>query len=49
MQTHSAWRVGLGGIGIGGVVYGLIMLLLKVEEGRGLLDLLGRVLRRLRR
>ena len=49
LQESSVWLTGLGGIAAGGLVYVLLMLVMKVEEGRALLDGAGRLLRRLRR
>jgi putative peptidoglycan lipid II flippase len=48
-QDSSAWFTGLVGIAAGGAVYGLLMLLLGVEEGRAILAGAGRLLRRRRR
>ncbi len=38
VQGRSVWFIGLGGIAFGGFVYGLILLLLRVEEVQSLLS-----------
>ena len=49
MQTGAVWISGLGGIALGGAVYAVLMLVLKVEEGRALLGAASRLFDRLRR
>ncbi len=49
MQTGAVWISGLGGIALGGAVYAVLMLVLKVEEGRALLGAASRLFGRLRR
>ncbi len=41
-QQQPAWLTGLGGVLVGGVLYGLIVLVLKVPEVRAVLDLIRR-------
>jgi putative peptidoglycan lipid II flippase len=42
MESRSAWIVGLGGVALGGILYGCVLLLLKVDETRILLRIFRR-------
>ena len=42
----SRWAVGLGGVAIGGIVYGMAMLVLQVPEAQGLIQIITRRLKR---
>jgi hypothetical protein len=46
MEGVSAWIIGLGGVVIGGLVYALVLLLLRVDEIRSLIDMLCRRIKR---
>jgi putative peptidoglycan lipid II flippase len=47
MSGMNRWLVGLGGVAVGGIVYGLIALALRVPEIQGAIRLVtGRLLRR---
>ena len=48
MQAESVWKIGVVGIVMGGSVYAVLMLIMRVEEGRALLKGAGKLLRRFR-
>ena len=43
--NRSAWIVGAGGIAVGGIIYGVMMLILRVQEVRDVLTIARRKLK----
>jgi putative peptidoglycan lipid II flippase len=46
-ESLSAWIVGLGGVVIGGIVYGIMLLILRVEEIQSIMSIIQRRIHRL--